>query len=296
MTAKPYLTFLVPCFNYARYLRECVASIQAQSFTDWEMLILDDASTDETPAVARRLSSEDKRVRYHRRERNIGHLANYNDGIKRAAGELIWLISADDCLARPDVVAEFVAQFQESPQLGLAFSRVQCIDEQSNPYDKFIPRKDYGRLPEEPTLFPGHEFFSILLKENFVPAPGAVARKVCYEKNDYFNMALTHSGDWYNWLLFSLDWDVYYQPEAKVYYRKHQQNMHMTYEKPRHALENSLLCYTELESRLRRGDYPDSLLRQTELAKLNFMKKNGFGLSPLEKLTRLLGKLSGQNP
>lgn len=290
----PVLTFLIPCFNYARYLPECVASIQAQSYTDWELLILDDASTDETPALAQELANQDNRIQYHRHPQNIGHLANYNEGIERAQGELIWLISADDCLAHPNVVEEFVNQFQANPKLGFAFSRVQCIDEHSQPYEKFIPRQGYEHLPTEASLLQGKDFFTMLLKENFVPAPGAVARKVCYKRVGNFHMALTHSGDWYNWLTFSLDWDVYYQPQAKVYYRKHQQNMHMTYEKPRHAIENTLLCYTELEQYLRQGHYPKELLHKTELAKLQFKRKNGFSLSLPEKLTRLTGKLTGQ--
>jgi glycosyltransferase involved in cell wall biosynthesis len=292
----PSVTFLVPCYNYARYLRECVASIQLQTLTDWELLILDDASTDETPELADSLAADDPRIRYYRHPENIGHLANYNDGIERAQGELIWLISADDCLASPTVAEEFLGQFQSNPKLGFAFCRVQCIDEHSTPYDKFIPRANYEHLPEQATLFEGHSFFGRLVKENFVPAPGAIARKRCYEQYGKFHMALTHSGDWYNWLLFALNWDVYYQPEAKVYYRKHQQNMHMTYAKPRQALENTLLCYTELQRYLKQGHYPAALQRKTELAKLQFMNKNGFRLSAPEKLSRMVGKLTGQYP
>jgi glycosyltransferase involved in cell wall biosynthesis len=269
-----------------------VDSIRRQTFADFELLILDDASTDETPALARALEQEDERIRYIRHEQNVGHLTNYNLGIEQSRGELIWLISADDCLASERVLEDFVNAFKQYPRLGFAFSRVQCIDADSTPYEKYIPRKQDSSLPYQPTLFPGHALFKLLLPGNFIPAPGAIARKACYEQYGHFHPALTHSGDWYNWLLFSLDWDVYYDPSPRVYYRKHQQNMHMTYEKPRHALENSLLCYTELEAYLKARKYPRELRRQVLLAKLQFKRKNGFDMSVPEKLLRLYGKLT----
>lgn len=291
-TNPPTISFLVPCFNYARYLRECVDSIRKQTFGDFELLILDDASTDETPHLARALETEDPRIHYIRREKNIGHLQNYNDGIRRANGELIWLISADDCLSSPDIAARYVEQFRKNPSLGLAFCRVQCIDEESRPYDKYIPRAEYPSLPGDPTVFRGHDFYRTLLKENFVASPSALARKACYEENGYFHLALTHSGDWYNWLVFALDRDVYYDPEPAVFYRKHAANMHATYEKPRHAHENTLLCYTELEAHLKKKGYPRKLLWWTTLARLQYKKKHGFALSVPEKVMRVYGKLT----
>ncbi|MCE3233914.1 MAG: putative glycosyltransferase protein [Vampirovibrio sp.] len=288
---KPYVSFLIPCFNYARYLRECLDSILNQSFTNFEVLILDDASTDETPELAREIAATDSRVQYYRHEKNIGHLNNYNFGIQKAQGELIWLISADDYLASGTILESFTQQFQAHPQLGYAFCRVQCMDEHSNPYPKFIPRLEEKSLSSEPHLYPGRALFRELVKGNFIPAPSVLARKACYQQYGHFHSELTHSGDWYNWLLFSLDWDVYYDPEPKVYYRKHNQNMHMTYQKPRHALDNSLLCYLELEKFLKKHQYPAVLLRSAYLAKLYFMKKNGYPVSPLGKLFLLYGKM-----
>lgn len=290
--SKPLVSFLVPCFNYARYLPECIQSIQKQTFRDFEILILDDASTDETPQLANTLTKADSRISYHRHDKNIGHLQNYNFGLEQAQGELIWLISADDALASPDVLAGFVEAFERYPRLGYAFCRVQCMDADSQPYDKFIPNPQGGvSLPTQPTLFKGHDLYRQLIKANFVPAPSTIARKACYNQYGLFHPNLTHSGDWYNWLVFCLDWDVWFDPTAMVYYRKHQQNMHLTYEKPRYALENSLLCYTELEAFLNSKNYPVELVQQCQFARLQFMHKNAFSLNCREKLTRLYGKL-----
>lgn len=295
------LTFIVPCYQYGHYLEECIQSILKQTYQGaLEVLILDDASTDNTPEVAKRLVAQDNRVRYLRNATNLGHLSTYNRGIHEASGDWIWLISADDCLASPNVVEALMTQVHSNPKMVMAFCRVQCIDEHSVPYDKFIPRQHYDRLPDKATTFSGEDFFRLLLKENFVPAPAAVAKKSCYEKNGMFHMALTHSGDWYNWLLFALEGEVYYHPEPMVYYRKHQQNMHMTYQKPMHALENSVLCYIALEEHLRQQTarsktrYPASLQKAVRLAKLQYKKQNKLPLTLTEKITRTFWKLSGE--
>jgi glycosyltransferase involved in cell wall biosynthesis len=289
--SNPLVSFLVPCFNYARYLTECIQSIQKQTFQNFEILILDDASSDETAQLATELTQADARISYFRHEKNIGHLNNYNFGLERAKGALVWLISADDALADADILECFVSTFEQHPKLGFAFCRVQCMDEHSQPYQKFIPNPQGVSLPLQPTVFKGRELFRQLIKANFVPAPSTIARKACYSQYGFFHPQLTHSGDWYNWLLFCLDWDVWFEPEAKVYYRKHQQNMHLTYEKPQHALENTLLCYQELEAFLKIHHYPQILIQQCEWARLQFMHKNGFALNLGQKLTRLSGKL-----
>ncbi len=79
-----FVSFLVPCFNYAAYLTNCIQSITRQSFQDFEILILDDASTDNTPQIVEVLQQTENRIRYFRHENNNGHLLNYNFGIEKS--------------------------------------------------------------------------------------------------------------------------------------------------------------------------------------------------------------------
>jgi len=283
----PRVSFVVPCFNYGRFLNECIASILAQSFMDFEILICDDASTDDTPE---RVSSfVDGRIRYIRREQNIGHLKNYDDGIRQAQGELIWLISADDKLGANRLLQTYVDQFDQHPNLTLACCRVQCMDDDSLAYDKFIPRQDYPGLPNQPMIFEGQDFYRCLIQGNFVASPCALAKKSLYEKFGYFHPDLPHSGDWYNWLLFALEGSVYYDPEPLVLYRKHQNNMHATYDKPQHAIDNTLLCYDLLLEKI-----PSSLVDATKLARIQYKKQHNQSLSLGEKAQRTLAKLTGK--
>src|SRR6185437_3108423 len=90
---------VIPCYNYGRYLRECVHSVLSQAGADVRVLILDDCSRDATPEIGAALAAEDSRVEYRRHAVNRGHIATYNEGlIGWAAAEYCMLLSADDLL------------------------------------------------------------------------------------------------------------------------------------------------------------------------------------------------------
>src|SRR5208337_1578043 len=72
---------VIPCYNYARYLRRCVQSVLSQSGVDVRVLVIDDASSDDTPQVGNDLAGSDSRVEFRRHEVNRGHIATYNEGL-----------------------------------------------------------------------------------------------------------------------------------------------------------------------------------------------------------------------
>src|SRR3954451_10954181 len=117
--SEPLVSFVVPCYKLAHYLAECVDSILSQTYTNLEVLIMDDCSPDNTPEVAK--SFTDPRVRYIRNEPNLGHLRNYNKGIQMSQGKYIWLISADDRLRCDYVLEKYVAALEVNPNVGYAF-------------------------------------------------------------------------------------------------------------------------------------------------------------------------------
>ena len=77
---RPTVGVVIPAYNYARYLRECVDSVLAQRDVDVRVLIVDDCSSDETPALCAELAA-DPRVTFIRHERNRGHIASVNEGL-----------------------------------------------------------------------------------------------------------------------------------------------------------------------------------------------------------------------
>ena len=217
--APPRVTFVVPCYNLAHLLGECVESILSQSFRDLDVIIMDDCSPDSTPAVAQMLAEKDPRVRHVRNEVNLRHLANYNKGIQLARGEYVCVISADDKLRRPYVVEKFVGLLDSRQEVAFVFCPVMKFRETG----EFAL---YGSCGEVDQVFKGKEFLlRWLYHGNIVPAPAGLARKTAWQRAGLFPLDLPFAGDWYLWCAFALDGDVGYFAEPMVSYRDHELNM-----------------------------------------------------------------------
>lgn len=217
-TSNPTVSFIVPCYKLAHLLPECVNSILAQTYRDFEILIMDDCSPDNTAEVAR--SFTDPRVIHVRNQPNLGHLRNYNKGIRMARGKYIWLISADDCLRRDYALERYVRVMEEHPNVGYVFCAGCALSDHTE--TGVIRSSMYRR---EDGIFPGREFLLDLLKGNFILAASGMARKECYEKVSYFPEDMPYGGDWYLWCVYALHYDVAFFADAMVNYRVHDLSM-----------------------------------------------------------------------
>src|SRR4051812_21562594 len=95
---NPVISICVPAYNAAGYLRQCLDSALAQTFKDWELVLVDNASTDQTVAIATEYARRDDRFRVHQNAQNIGAHANFNRCIDLAQGEWLKFLCADDWL------------------------------------------------------------------------------------------------------------------------------------------------------------------------------------------------------
>lgn len=215
---EPKVSFIVPCYKLGHLLGECVNSILSQTYGDFEILIMDDCSPDNTPEVAR--SFGDPRVIHVRNEPNLGHLKNYNKGIRMARGRYIWLISADDRLRRDYVLEKYVRLMEEHPEVGYSFCAGYAMNDHEE--TRVIPSSVYR---QQNGIFPGREFLLDLLKGNFILAASGMARKECYEKVSYFPEDMPYGGDWYLWCVYALNFDVAFFAEPMVNYRVHDLSM-----------------------------------------------------------------------
>ena len=205
---------MVPCYKLAHLLPDCINSILSQSYGNYEILVMDDCSPDNTAEVAQ--SFQDPRVIHVRNQPNLGHLRNYNKGIGMARGEYIWIISADDRLRRPDALARYVEIMDAHPTAGFAFSPGVAL--QDGRETKILEYSVHGGRDQ---IFPGRELFRKLLKGNSILAAAGMVRRQAYEKVGCFPLDLPFSGDWYLWLMFSLHFDAAYIAEPLVNYRYH---------------------------------------------------------------------------
>jgi hypothetical protein len=215
----PSVSFVVPCFKLGHLLPECINSILAQTYSDFEVLIMDDCSPDCTPEVAR--SFEDPRVKHIRNDPNLGHLRNYNKGISMSHGKYVWLISADDYLRSRDVLRRYVELLERNPRVGYAFCSGLGV---GTGFETQI-MGCYSVKNDRDRIFPGHVLLKKLLRSNFILAASGMVRRECYEKISVFPLDLPYAGDWYLWCVFALHFDVGYFADPMVCYRKHELSM-----------------------------------------------------------------------
>ncbi len=217
------VSFVVPCFKLGHLLADCVNSILSQTYTELEVLIMDDHSPDHTAEVAR--SFTDSRVKYIYNVENLGHLRNYNKGISLASGKYVWLISADDYLRRPYILQKYVTLMENDPRVGYTFCPgIGVIDGQETEV------LNYSLYDKKDRIINGFDFLENLLDHNFVVAASALVRRECYEKISLFplEVEMEWSGDWYLWCVFALHYDVAYFSEPMVCYRAHGLSMTTT--------------------------------------------------------------------
>jgi glycosyltransferase involved in cell wall biosynthesis len=138
MPSTPTLTIGLPVFNGARFLRATIESVLAQTFTDFELLISDNASTDETEAIARSAADGDGRITYRRNQVNVGLARNLNLLVPLATGRLFKWAAADDVL-RPTYLERCVATIDADPRAVLAYPQTDFVDGEGEPLDVADP-------------------------------------------------------------------------------------------------------------------------------------------------------------
>ncbi|MGZ5010105.1 MAG: glycosyltransferase family 2 protein [Methylobacter sp.] len=216
----PIVSFIIPCYKLAHLLPECINSILSQSFCDFEVLIMDDCSPDNTREIVQ--AFQDPRVKYIRNSQNLGHLANYNKGIKLSRGKYVWLISADDRLRCSYVLERYVQLMDHHPLVGY----VCCpgIGLQDGIETTLI--RHCGYYGSSDKIFNGRDFIATSLDKGYgLLAPSVMVRKDCYDKISAFPLDMPHMGDVYLWFRWALEYDVAYMSEPMVNYRFHDLNI-----------------------------------------------------------------------
>jgi glycosyltransferase involved in cell wall biosynthesis len=181
---------------------------------------MDDCSPDNTAAVAR--SFKDPRVKHIRNNPNLGHLRNYNHGIKLSRGKYVWLISADDYLKQPYVLERYIECLENHSDVGYVFcSGFSVVDGvETETVGSYRANQDRDCIIE------GKVLLKRLLRANFILAASGLVRRDCYEKISLFPVDMPWAGDWYLWSLYACFYKVGYFAEPMVCYRRH--NLSMT--------------------------------------------------------------------
>ena len=209
----PKVSICLPTYNRAGYLRKCIRSILAQSYADLEVIVLDNASSDDTGAVVREF--DDPRLQYHRNERNIGPFGNMNLGISLARGEYICIAHDDDAYL-PDFVERVVSLLEANPSMAMAHSAVFETEPNGE-------RRRILRAYPATRVLPGRREFVRFLEGHNVCCSSVIARRRAYAEAGVFDPRYL-CADFHMWLRLALRGDVGYVADPLVEMRIHSES------------------------------------------------------------------------
>lgn len=199
------VSVLVTVWNRAHILRETVASIQQSTFRDFEVVLVDDCSTDESWQVCERLACEDAAVRACRNAVNLGDYANRNRAAALAQGRYLKYLDADDLIYSHGLQV-MVAALEDFPEAALALS-ANVIDPEV-PYPQLLTPSDFF-----------HRHFLGRSPLGVGPS-AAIIRRECFEAVGGFS-GRQFVGDTELWLKLAESWPIVLLPPALVWWRRH---------------------------------------------------------------------------
>ena len=207
---SPPISVVVAARNYGRYVPEALGSLRAQTFPDFEAVVIDDGSTDDTPEAVRPFLA-DPRFRYFRTE-GLGQPRAKNLGLRLSSGPLVAYLDADDRWLPAKLEKQF-RLFRDNPRLGVAYCRRNLIrpDGQPMPYEQ-------PKLPRGPVL-------DRMVRDNFVCFSSAMVRREVLEHVGCFDPRLDLAIDFDLWLRVAPHYEFDFVDEVLVEYRTGHANL-----------------------------------------------------------------------
>lgn len=208
----PFVSVIIPTYNHAVFIRDALDSVFQQTFDDFEVIVVDNYSEDNTEDLVR--SYNDSRLRYMK-FRNQGIIgASRNVGVRNATGELVAFLDSDD-LWYPRKLELCVQAFSREREIILV-----CHDEYCTREGKILKRYHYGPYTE-------NMYHSLLFKKNCVSTSAAVLKRDIHNKLNGFseNKDFVGCEDYEFWMRLSREGKFYFIPEVMGEYRIHGKNM-----------------------------------------------------------------------
>ena len=195
------VTVVVPAYNYARYLPECASSVLTQRDVDVRLVIVDDCSTDGTPAVTAALAAGDPRVTVVRSPVNRGHIPSVNAGLERVETEYVVKLDADDLLP-PGALARATALLEAHPAVAFVYGRPLHFSGPA-PRPNDAPTRSW-------TIWPGADWVAACCRgaANAISQPEVVIRTSVLRRIGAIAAELPHTSDLHTWMRLASVGDV----------------------------------------------------------------------------------------
>jgi glycosyltransferase involved in cell wall biosynthesis len=205
MAETPLVSVVIPAYNAGRFVADAVRSVLAQTYTNVEVVVIDDGSTDDTRQVMEQFAG-DPRVRYHHQP-NAGVSSARNSGIQMARGEFIGLCDADD-LWMPNKLELQLPCFSGRPELGVVYCKPLHVDINDQPLESYQTDRYSGKISDK------------LLLGNFVTGSTSLIRKECFDAVGFYDTSLKTCEDYDLWLRISTKYEFFYLDQATYRYRQ----------------------------------------------------------------------------
>ncbi len=220
----PKVSAIIPNYNHAPFLRQRIESVLGQTCQDFEVILLDDCSTDDSQSILREYAA-DSRVRIEFNEKNSGStFKQWNKGVRLARGEYVWIAESDDH-AEPQLLEKLVSRLNTEPSVAFCYCRSWRISSEGEIIE-FLDRWASDLDPLKWTadhLADGHEECrKYLVRRNTIPnASSVLFRKDVYERVGGADESLMYCGDWKLWAAMALTGKIAYVGQPLNYYRWH---------------------------------------------------------------------------
>lgn len=208
----PLISVIIPTYNGGQFIARTLQSVLDQTFQDFEILVVDDGSVDNTAEVVQQFT---RRIRYFRKP-NGGPASARNFGLRRAKGNYIALLDHDD-LWLPKRLETQLPLFDKDPKIGVVFS--DCYIKATN--DSVVPETSF----QEAKPFAGEVFEKLFLR-NFVPSLTTLVRRECFDCVGFFDESgrMTMTDDYHMWLRIAVHYRYAFHPKPLAVYYRHSSN------------------------------------------------------------------------
>lgn len=221
------VSIMMCAYNTSAYIREAIESILAQTYTNWELIIGDDCSSDDTVAIVKSYMG-DNRIKLVAHKSNMGYIRNKNSIFAAATGDLLTQLDADDTCP-PDRIERQVKVFETYPEIKVCATNYQTIDIQGNPIETVVYEHDFvikELMRPYPFWYPGMMFHKDIIAEFGL-------------FSEYFDSI--YGDDNYYAYRVNSKYPIYFIKDPLYYYRIHPASMTNVHDKPRKLIADDIL-------------------------------------------------------
>jgi len=177
-STSPLISIILPTYNRANFIIEAIVSVRGQTYSNWELLVMDDCSIDDTEELVEKIN--DERIQLHKTGKRLGITGTRNAGIRKSKGELIAFIDSDD-LWESSKLQKQVAALNQYPDAGFSLTGGYNFRKQNEPLEFFYKQREGMKCD--------HLFIAFFKAEVSATTPSLIFRKECLEVTGYFNEA-----------------------------------------------------------------------------------------------------------